>query len=215
MDIIFSQFALGLIFLTIVFLHLTKKNFSASAAYAVQSVAVIAFLVSSYLETKNNYLLLIVLLTIIVKVILSQVFFIRLIRKHELPFSVSTYVNTPITLVIIAILTFVAHSQKLSPLTSIIPANQALLSLALSAILISLFLIVNRKGVFSQIIGVLSLENSIVAFIIFAGLEQSPALQAGIIFNIFIWVIIATVFASMIYEHFGSHDITTMKNLKD
>jgi len=67
----------------------------------------------------------------------------------------------------------------------------------------------------SQIIGILSLENTIVAFTIFAGLEQSASLQIGIIFDIFVWLIIATVFVSMIYKHFGSLDVTSMKTLKD
>lgn len=215
MYILFSQILLGTLFLTLVFLLLSKKNLGSIVAYGVQSLVIVAFLFSSYLETHSIYLLIIVLVTLIVKMVLAPMFFLRLIKRHTLPFSASTYLNTPITLIIIAGLTLAAHSQKFVPLTSIIPGNQDLLALALSAIFISLFLIVNRKGVLSQIIGVLSFENSIVAFIIFAGLEQSPALQAGIIFNIFVWIVIANVFASMIFEHFGSHDITIMKNLRD
>jgi len=128
---------------------------------------------------------------------------------------VSTYFSTPLILIIISILTFIAYSDKFLPLTSIIPNNQALLSIALSVIFMSLFLIINRKGALSQIIGILSLENSILAFIIFAGLEQSPGLQIGVIFNMFIWIIIASVFISMIYKHFGTLNVTSMKNLKD
>jgi len=214
MNILILQFLLGTIFLTLVFLHLSKKNLSAAIVYGIQSAAVIAILFNSFLETYSIYLLILILLTLVIKIILAPLFFIRLIKKHELSFSASTYLNIPLTLIVISVLTFVAHSQKLTPLTNIIPGNSTLLSMALSAIFISLFLIVNRKGALSQIIGVLSLENSIVAFAVFAGLEQSPALQAGILFNIFIWIIIATVFASMIYEHFGSHDVTSMKKLK-
>ena len=81
--------------------------------------------------------------------------------------------------------------------------------------LLSIFLTINRKSALSQIIGILSLENSIVAFAIFAGLEQSPSLQIGILFDISIWLTIATAFISMIYAHFGSLDITSMKNLTD
>ena len=100
-------------------------------------------------------------------------------------------------------------------LTSIIPANQALSAIAFSSMFLSLFLIINRKGALSQIIGILSFENSIVAFAVFSGLEQSPTLQMGIIFDIFIWLIIATVFISMLYKHFGSLDVTSMTSLKE
>lgn len=215
MNILFLQFLLGGMFLTLVFLHLTKKNFAAALAYGIQSSALALFFLNSFLENYNPYLFFVVLLILVVKIILAPIFFIRLIRRHALTFSVSTYLNMPLTLIIIAALTFIAYSDKLTPLTGIILAHQTLLSLALSTAFLSIFLIINRKGVFSQILGVLSLENSVVAFAIFAGLEQSPSLQLGVIFNVFIWVIISVVFASMIYEHFGSHDVTLMKKLKD
>jgi hydrogenase-4 membrane subunit HyfE len=215
MNILFLQFLLGILFLTVIFLHLAKKNFTAAIAYGIQSLMICIIFLNSFFETGNIYIYIVVLFTLVIKVILAPLFFIRLIKKHALSFSVSTYLNTPLTLIIIAVLTFIAHSQKFVPLTSIFPAHQALLSLALSSIFLSLFLIINRKGVISQILGILSLENSIVAFIVFAGLEQSPGLQIGVIFNLFVWIVITTVFASMIYEHFGSHDVTSMKNLTD
>jgi hydrogenase-4 component E len=215
MNILTLQFLLEIVFGTIIFLQLTKKNFGAVLAYGLQSLAITAILFGSFFETSNLFLLFIALLVLFVKVILAPVFFIKLIKKHELTFSGNTYLNMPLTLLIIAILTFVAHSQKFTPLTGILQADQVLLPLAFSSMLLSLFLLINHKGALSQIIAVLSLENSIVAFTIFAGLEQSPTLQLGILFNIFIWLIIATVFVSIIYKHFGSLDITTMNNLKD
>ncbi len=215
MNTSFLEILLTIIFSTIVFLHIAKKNIGVVAAYSVQSFAIMLILLNSFFETGNVSLLFIAMLVLIVKVILAPVFFIKLIKKHELSFSVSTYLNTPLTLIIIAGLSALATSEKFAPLTSIIATNRTLLSLAFSAVFLSLFLIINRKGALSQIVGVLSLENSIVAFAIFAGLEQSPGLQIGVIFDIFVWLIIATVFMSMIYKHFGSLDVTSMNQLKD
>jgi len=215
MDILFLKFLLEIFFLTIVFLHISKKNLDAVWAYTVQSLVIVVVLFDSFLQTHNISLLFITLLVLIVKVILAPVFFARLIRKNELIFSVSTYLNVPITLIVLAVFCVMAFSDIFSPLTGIISANQELLSLALSAMFLSLFLIINRKSALSQIVGILSLENSIVAFAIFAGLEQSFGLQIGILFDISVWLIIATVFMSMIYAHFGSLDVTSMKKLKD
>jgi len=64
-------------------------------------------------------------------------------------------------------------------------------------------------------LGILSLENGIVSFALFAGLEQNPGLQLGITFDVLIWIIIASVFISMIYRQFGSLDVTTMKKLTE
>jgi len=215
MNLLTLQFLSQILLLSIVFLLIMKKNFSAVSAYSLQSLVVVIILLNSFFETKDMWMLLVILVMLIVKVILAPVFFIRLIRKYALAFSFSTYLSTPITLIIITILVFIAHSQKLIPLTRIVPDHQVLLSLALSSLFLSLFLIVNRKGALSQIIGILSFENSIVVFAVFANLEQSAALQLGIVFDIFIWIMIASVFISMLYKHFGTLNVSSMKNLKD
>lgn len=215
MNILNPQILVEIVFGTIIFLHIAKKNFGASLAYGFQSLAITALLLKSFLETGSMALLFIALLLFIVKVIIAPWYFIKLIRKHNLTFSVSTYLNTPSTLIVIVILTFIAHSSKFTPLSSLALANQSLLLLPLSSMFVSLFLIINRKGALSQIIGILSLENSIVAFAFFAKLEQSLMFQIGIIFDFFVWLIIATVFVSMIYKHFGTLDTTLIKNLKD
>jgi len=215
MNILTLQYLLGVIFLTVVFSNIAKKKSASIIGYGVQSMVVTILIFDSYLKTGNLSLLFIVLLTFVVKVILAPLFSLRLMKQHQVVFSAPTYLNTPLTFIIIATLTAVAHSQKFYPLTTIIPAHQSLLALALSLILISFFLIVNRKGALSQIIGVLTFENSIGIFGIFSGLEQSVALQIGIIFDIFVWIIISTVFISMIYKHFGSLDVTSMIDLRD
>lgn len=215
MSIFIAQLLLAIIFLTIVLLQSAKRNLAAVILYGLQSLVIVIFYVSSFIEIGSVSILYIALISLIVKVILAPILFTRLIKKHELIYSVSTYLNTPLTLIGIAALTAIAYSEKLAPLTSIVPENQSLLQLTLAAALLSLFLVVNRKGALSQIIGVLSLENSIVAFALFAGLEQSFSLQVGILFVVLVWLIIVTVFMSMMYRHFGSIDVTTMRHLRD
>jgi len=215
MNITLFQFLLAIFFLTVIFLHVVKKNSGAATLYSIQSLVVVVFMLFFYFETHNIYTLLIAALILLVKVILTPVFVYRLIKNDGLKFSASTFVNAPLTLIIVTVLTIVAHSPVFVPLVTIVPANQELVSLTLSALFVSLFLIVNRKGAISQIIGILSLENSIVIFALLSGLEQSAGLQAGILFDILIWTFIATVFISNIYEHFGTLDVTEMKKLKD
>ena len=215
MEHLFLQFLIIIIFLTVVFLHVSKKNSTAITLYLIQSLAITAVLLVSFFGTYSILLLAVALLTFTVKAIIAPLFFSRLVKKHQLKFSASTYMNAPTTLIMVAILTAITSSHLFAPLVSIIPANEKILSLSMAVILIAFFLIINRKGAISQMIGILSLENGIVSFAIFSGLEQAPGLQAGIMFNIFIWIMIATMFASMIYKQFGSLDVTEMKSLKE
>lgn len=216
MNSTFPQLCLGLLFFSSIYFHISKKNLDVAVVYGLQSLAIVALLLQSAADKHSLSLLFVALLTLVVKVILAPAFFIRLIGRHKLTFTVSSYTNTPVTLIIVALITALANSRLLTPLTTISPKYYAALPvMALASIFISLFVMVNRKGALSQIIGILSLENGIVAFAVLSGLEQAATLQLGILFDIVVWLIIATVFISMVYRHNGSLEVTTMRHLKD
>jgi len=204
----------ALVYTPVVIMHLTKRNRAAVSLYILQSSAIALLLISSLFDKFSLLLLLAISATVAVKIFVAPYFFNNLTRRHRLRFSVSTYLNTPLSLLVIAALFSLSQSSFLAALVFMPESSDRLLRLAFASMLTSLFLCINRKGALSQMLGILSLENSIVAFALFAGLEQSPGLQLGITFNILIWVIIATVFASMIFRKFGSLDVTAMKRLK-
>lgn len=204
-----------LIFLSVIFMHLSKKSTSVIYLYMAQSFIVTILLFSSFVKDLSFILLLVAVLIFGIKVVIAPYFFFGLIKKHQLKFSSSTYLNSPTALIVLAVLTAVTYSHLFRPLAVISPYNENSLLLAVATMFVSIFLMINRKGALSQMIGVLSLENGIVSFVFFAGLEQSPGLEIGILFDILVWVIIATVFASMIYKQFGSLDVSVMKNLKE
>ncbi|MHB0867318.1 MAG: NADH-quinone oxidoreductase subunit K [Thermoleophilia bacterium] len=203
------------LFAAAVFLHLTRKNYSALQLYMVQSTAIAVLLFSSLLERFSVLGLIALVATVLVKIGVTPYYFSRLIRRHQLKYAVSTYLSTPLTLVVVSGLVALTQSGFFQPLAGLSAAGDKPLRLAFATILISIFLCISRRGALSQILGILSMENGIVAFAMLAGLEQSPGLQLGITFNILIWVTIATVFAAMIFRQFGSLDVTAMKHLKD
>ncbi len=204
-----------LIFTSVIFIHLAKKNSFAVFLYMAQSLVVAFMLLSSSLKESSWTLMLVAVAVFLVKVIIAPHFFRDLIKRHQLKFSVSTYLNGPMTMVVLAGLTTFTYSSFFRPLAILSQANFNALLLALATMLISVFVIINRKGALSQMIGILSLENAIVSFAFLSGLEQNAGPQLGITFDILVWVIIATVFASMIYKQFGTLDVSVMKNLKE
>ena len=124
MNILFLKILVEILFLTIVLLHISKKNIMAIYLYGSQSLVLTILLLNSFLETGALSLLCITLLALVVKVILAPLFFVGLIKKHELKFSVNTYLGIPLTLIIIATITAIARSEQLAALTNIVPANQ-------------------------------------------------------------------------------------------
>jgi hydrogenase-4 component E len=211
----FLFFLETVLFLSVIFMHLAKKNFAVIFLYAVQSFIVTFILFSSSLKEDSLLLMAVATATFFVKVVIAPYFFFALMKRHRLQFSVSTYLNGPMTLIVLTLLTAFSYSHFFRPLTILSPYDGDALLLAVGMILISLFLIVNRKGVLSQMVGILSLENAIVSFAYITGLEASAGAQVGILFDILVWIVIATGFASMIYRHFGSLDASAMQHLKE
>jgi len=203
----------ALIFLTAVFMHLVHKNLQLISLYRVQSFIVSISIFSSAIATSSILLMFVGILIFGVKVIVAPYFFTKLIKTHKLNLTSSMHFNIPLTLLIIAILTGLVHSHYFQPLTILAKDNSNSLLLALAAILISIFLLINRKGVLSQMVGVLSLENAIVSFAFFSGLEATPNMQIGIIFDLIVWIVIVLIFAGMIHDKFGTLDSTVMNNL--
>jgi hydrogenase-4 component E len=215
LDSIFVQICMAVLCLATIGLHISRKNHNEVVLYALQSLAVVMLLAASVVKEWSMPLLLIAGAMFFVKVVFMPVLFSRLIVRHHARFSVSTYANIPEVVVAVALVLLFAGSSVMEPLTTMVPANHTYLVLAVAAMLSSVLLIVNRRGALSQVTGVLSLDNSIVAFSLFAGLEQSAALQAGVVFDIFVWMIVAIVMVAMVYRQTGSWDVTKMKGLRD
>ena len=204
-----------ILFVSAVLLHLVKKNSSAVYLYVLQSSAVSVLLALSFIEHFYVTALIALLATIAAKMIFAPYFLGRFIRENQLRFLESVYLTTSVTLLVLALFVALAFSRFFAPLALLSTSSPTLVMLSIATLLTSIFLLVNRKDAISQTLGVLSIENSIVAFAVVANLEPNPALQLGITFNIFVWVTIAMIFLRMIYTQFGSLDITSMKNVSE
>lgn len=207
-------FTLDLIaFLATMAMHLVKTNRNLIRLYVVQSFVVTSFLFWIGLSEGDQGLIVVALLTCGIKVVVAPVFFSRLIRRYGTRFTANNYLSTPLTLAALMALVLFSYSKIFSPLGLLVPEAFGVLPLNLAIVLISILLLINRRGAFSQMIGVLSLENGILLLASFIGIRQPAALEMGIVFDIVIWMIIAQVFISMIYRQFGTLNVDKMKRL--
>lgn len=202
-------------FLAAIFMHLVKKNTNLIRLYAMQSLAVSVLLLSVGLGENEQSLVWVALLTFAIKVVAAPAFFFRLMRRFGSQFTASNYLNTPLTLLTLSGLIILAYSRIFLPLGILVPQAVGYLSLALSIVFVSIFLMINRRGAFAQMVGILSLENGIVVLAALIGIKQPIALEIGIIFDIVIWMVIANVFIAMIYRQFGSLTVTDLKRLTE
>jgi|WetSurMetagenome_2_1015567.scaffolds.fasta_scaffold11628_4 hydrogenase-4 component E len=211
----FSYIIAIVVFLSAVGFHLSRKNINLVFLYILQSSAIAVLLFIPAIQEMDFLLLLAAVLTLAIKAVFAPYFFLRLIRRHELTFTSNAYLSLPLTLITLALLAGLAYSHVFKSFVDLSGGNMHAVSLAIAAIFVSIFLSINRRGALSQIIGVLSLENTIVALTLFLGVVDSSGLDIGVSFDIGVWVVIAVLFLSMIYKQFGSLDVSTMKKLKE
>lgn len=202
-------------FLAAVFMHLVKRSRSLVRLYALQSFAVATTLFSIGFLHNEKSLMMVGVITLLVKAVIAPIFFGKVLRKLSAVSSATNYLNTPVTLFFLTGLVMFSYSKTFLPLSTLYPEAFVSVALNISLIFISIFLLINRRGVFTQMVGMLSLENSIVLFATFFGLRHPLPLEIGTMFDIVIWMVIASMFMGMIYRQFGTLSTEEMKHLTE
>lgn len=203
-------------FLVTILMHTAKKNAVLVTLYLLQSFFLSLFLFySSFLE-KDQFLMYVALITFFIKVVLTPIFFYRFINKNRLFFASNTYLSTSVTLSVIFGLSILSYSWIFqSPSFNAVSPAIGYAPLHLAGLLIAFFVTVNRKGAFSQIIGILTLENWVVYIAALTGFRQTFGLDLAVTFEILVWLTIAIVFVMLLKRHFGTLDVVGLSYLKE
>lgn len=198
------------IFLSIILMSITRKNQGVVYTYAVQSLAVVVLLAEQALRTGSVSLGLLAAVTFAVKVVVVPQVFLRFIRRNREHISTGTYLSSSVTLVVLILLVIVVQSGVFSPK----PDVSAAVLLMIDSALMSFFMAINRKGAILQIVGSLSLENSIFALGYLSDPAISDSLEIAILFDVMFWAIIAGTYLRLMYRHARSLDVTSLRELK-
>ncbi len=203
-------------FLAVVFMHVVKHSRALVRLYALQSLAVAAtFLLLGWVNSDQG-LMWVGVITLLVKAWIAPTFFRRALKRLVGgAVSANNYLNIPVTLFVITGLVMFAFSSVFAPLLDLYPQTFVSPALNIAMVLISVFLLINRRGVFAQMVGILSLENSIVLFATFFGIEHPLPLEIGTLFDIALWMVIASLFLGIVYRQFGTLSTAHMKHLTE
>jgi hydrogenase-4 component E len=202
-----------LAFLIAIAMHLTHKNISVIRLYGAQSIAAGILLAALGITEGNAVLIVVAIITCVVKGLVAPFFFARLMHRFQMEHSATNYLSAPLTLLSILAIIIFSSTHLFKALSAGAPFAPQYLIFTWAIIFISLFLMFNRRGAFGQIIGVLSLENGVVILSSLLRVSQPLSLEIGIIFDLIIWIVIADVFIVMLYQQFGTLNVTEMRKL--
>jgi hydrogenase-4 component E len=153
--------------------------------------------------------------TLLVKTLLVPYVLNSVIRKNdsvrEMSANISTFSSLFITsffLVLGFVMSYMA--KKISPNISTL-----YFGVAVSTIATSLFLILTRKKIITHVMGYLMLENGIFLASLSITSEMPFLVDIGILLDLFLAILLLSVFAHQISRNFEEFDIDELSNLKD
>ena len=154
-------------------------------------------------------------LTFVLKVLLLPWILHRLIRRLNVKWDVETLINIPTTMLVGLVLVIFAFNlaQPVSELAGTV--TRGTLGIALAAVLLAFLMMITRSKAVPQVIGFLSMENSLFFAATAATYGMPMVVELGIALDVLVGVIILGVFFFQIRERFDSLDIHHLEKLKE
>jgi hydrogenase-4 component E len=153
--------------------------------------------------------------TFALKVVLLPVLLHRLTNRLQVRWDVEPLLNTPITM-LVGILLVVFAFNLASPIAALSSSiARSTLGIALACVLLSFLMMITRSKAIPQVIGFLSMENSLF-FSATAATNGMPMLvELGIALDVLMGFLILGVFMFQIREQFDSLDIHHLERLRE
>jgi len=153
--------------------------------------------------------------TLLLKVILLPFLLHRLSHRLQVRWDVEPLLNTPMTM-LVGILLVVFAFNMATPIAALAESiARSTLGIALASLLLSFLMMITRNKAVPQVIGFLSMENSLL-FAATAATNGMPMLvELGIALDVLMGFLILGVFMFQIREQFDSLDIHHLERLKE
>lgn len=184
--------------------------------FTFQGVVLFTSTVVVALLTGQSHLYYSAALTLLVKVLLIPILLHRLIDRLNVRWDTETLINIPTTMLIGIVLVVFAFNMAL-PISQLSTSiARGTLGIALACFLLSFMMMITRAKAVPQVIGFLSMENSLFFAATAATTSGMPMIvELGIAFDVLAGIFILGVFMFQIREQFDSLDIRHLEKLKE
>ena len=152
--------------------------------------------------------------TVVLKALLIPWFLMRVIDRIGIHREIEPFLNVPASLLVCLGLTVVGYRVSTGFAESSQGVSHHLVGVALSMLLIGLFLMVTRKRAITQILALLTVENAV--FLVAVGVTSGMPLvvELGIAFDVILAVLMLGILVRRIVDRFESMDVSRLSKLK-
>jgi len=191
-----------------------KALFTTIRLYGLQSLLLAIVAITIAISESHRELLVTAALTIVLKSILIPWFLMRTVDRIGIHREIEPFLNVPVSLLICLGLTVVGYRVSTGFEEGTQLVTHHLIGVALSLLLIGLFLMVTRKKAITQILALLTVENAV--FLVAVGVTTGMPLivEFGIAFDVILAVLVLGILVQRIVGRFESMDVSRLSNLK-
>jgi hydrogenase-4 component E len=191
-----------------------KALFTAIRLYGAQSVLLGMVAATIAISEGRHDLWVTAALTVTLKGILIPWFLMRVVDRIGIHREIEPFLNVPASLLICLGLTVVGYRVSTGFQEGALGVSHHLVGVALSLLLIGLFLMVTRKKAITQIVALLTIENAV--FLVAVGVTSGMPLivELGISFDVILAVLVLGILVYRIVDRFESMDVSRLSKLK-
>jgi hydrogenase-4 component E len=182
--------------------------------YSVQSLLLAAIAAVLAVSGGRRHLLVTAGLTVALKAGLIPWFLQRVIDRVGIRREIEPFVNVPASLLLCLGLTVVGYRVSLGLAGGSRGVSHQVVGVALSMVLIGLFLMVTRRKAITQILALLTVENAVFLVAVGATVGMPLVVELGISFDVIVAVLVLGVLVHRIVDRFESMDTSRLSNLK-
>lgn len=191
-----------------------KALFTTIRLYGLQSLLLAIVATTVAISESRPELFVTAALTVVLKTILIPWFLMRTVDRIGIHREIEPFLNVPVSLLICLGLTVVGYRVSTGFEEGAQQVTHHLIGVALSLLLIGLFLMVTRKKAITQILALLTVENAV--FLVAVGVTTGMPLivEFGIAFDVMLAVLVLGILVQRIVGRFESMDVSRLSNLK-
>jgi hydrogenase-4 component E len=191
-----------------------KALFTTIRLYGLQSLLLAIVATTTAISESRPELFVTAALTVVLKTILIPWFLMRTVDRIGIYREIEAFLNVPVSLLISLGLTVVGYRVSTGFEEGAQQVTHHLIGVALSLLLIGLFLMVTRKKAITQILALLTVENAV--FLVAVGVTTGMPLivEFGIAFDVMLAVLVLGILVQRIVGRFESMDVSRLSNLK-
>ena len=191
-----------------------KALFTTIRLYGVQSLLLAIVATTIGISESRQELFVTAALTVVLKTILIPWFLMRTVDRIGIHREIEPFLNVPVSLLICLGLTVVGYRVSTGFEEGAQRVTHHLIGVALSLLLIGLFLMVTRKKAITQILALLTVENAV--FLVAVGVTTGMPLivEFGIAFDVMLAVLVLGILVQRIVGRFESMDVSRLSDLK-